>query len=272
MISLSSRKLANSGKGDRPALRVCARIALIALTLGLSACATQDRIPDNPDPLEPANRQLFNLNETFDVFILKPAAQGYVKITPPPVRDGVTNFFDNATYLNVILNSFLQAEFDSGFSDLGRFIVNSTLGVAGLFDVATGMGLPSREKDTGQTLGKWGFAPGAYLFLPGRGSYTIRDIPNLVTNTLLFPFTYTRRTVLIPVTMLMVLNARANSLAASAMRDEAALDTYTFTREAYLEKRRALIREGDDDALREFDEMFSDDAMMDDCDERDSGC
>ncbi|MEX2365128.1 MAG: VacJ family lipoprotein [Pseudohongiellaceae bacterium] len=248
-----------------------ARLVFIALTVGLGACASQQRIQDDPDPLEPANRQLFNLNEAVDAAILKPAAQGYVKITPQPVRAGVTNFFENATYMNVIMNSFLQAEFGSGFSDLGRLVVNSTLGVAGLFDVATGMGMPVREKDTGQTLGKWGFGAGAYLFLPGRGSYTIRDISNLATNTLLFPFTYTRSAVLIPVIVLMVLNARANSLTASALRDVAALDSYTFTREAYFEKRRALIRDGDEEALREFDETFSDDVWMDEC-EQDDGC
>ncbi len=239
-------------------------ILLTFITLTLGGCATPDRIQDNPDPLEPANRQLFNLNETLDDNIFKPVAQGYVNITPRPVRTGITNFFDNATYLNVILNSFLQAEFSNGFSDVGRFMANSTFGIGGLFDVATDMGLPPREKDTGQTLGKWGFGEGAYLFVPGPGSSTIRDTSNIITSSLLFPFTYFSAAVFFPVTAVMAVNARANLLTASTLRDEAALDTYTFTREAYLERRRYLIRGGDEEALREFEEMFGNDAWMED--------
>jgi len=245
---------------NRSLLSRTIRLTFIALTLNLGACATQDIIRDNPDPLEPANRKLFSLNGVLDDNIFKPVAHGYVNVTPRPVRSGITNFFDNATYLNVILNSFLQAELKNGFADVGRFVINSTLGIGGLFDVATGMGLPSREKDTGQTLGKWGFGEGAYLFIPGPGSSTIRDIPNMITSSLLFPFSYLPITVLLPVTAVMAVNARANLLTASNLRDEAALDEYTFTREAYLEKRRALIREGDDEALREFEEMFGNDA------------
>lgn len=235
---------------------------LLVITLG--ACAgNKERISgDEIDPLEPANRNMFSLNESLDENIFKPVAQGYVNITSAPVRASVTNFFDNASYLNTILNSFLQGEFGHGFADIGRFVVNSTLGIGGLFDVATDMGLPEREKDTGQTLARWGAGEGAYLFIPGPGSNTIRDSSNMVTSSLLFPFTYFSAVVLLPVTAVMAINARANLLTASNIRDEAALDSYSFTREVYLQQRQNLIYgkpEPFSDSFEGFEDEYEDD-------------
>jgi len=227
----------------------------------LAGCATVSHEHSgeiNRDPLEPTNRSLYNLNESLDMYIFKPVAQGYVNTFPLPVRRSVTRFFDNASYLNVIINSFLQGKFENGFSDIGRFVINSSIGVGGLFDVASQIGLPEHNEDTGQTLAVWGMGEGAYLFLPGTGSNSTRDVSNMVTSTLLFPFTYLSYTILLPVTALAAINARANMLSASGIRDTAAIDPYAFTREAYLQKRQHMIEDGEPTENIDDDVFFED--------------
>src|SRR5690606_5704408 len=136
----------------------------------------------DPDPLEPANRAFFTFNETLDQYLIRPVAETYVEVAPRPMRTAVTNFFNNLTYLNVILNSFLQGKFYQGVNDTARFVINSTLGVGGLFDVATDAGLPAHQEDFGQTLAVWGASQGAYLYLPVRGPNSVRDAPDLATS------------------------------------------------------------------------------------------
>ena len=226
--------------------RTITTLILLILVASLVGCTTTpgQAGSKNNDPLEPANRELYNFNETLDQYIFKPVAETYVGTFPRPVRVGVTNFFDNVSYLNVTLNSFLQGKFMDGFSDVTRIVVNSTIGIGGLFDVATRIGLPRHDEDTGQTLAVWGVGEGAYLFIPGTGSDTVRDLPNMVSSTLLFPFTYFSAVVLFPLTAVAAVNTRANMLEASSIRDTAALDPYSFTREAYLLKRQHLINDG----------------------------
>ena len=220
-----------------------------------SGCATTQTNGNNIDPLEPANRVSYEFTDTLDRNLLKPIAETYAEYTPELARDGVTNFFDNLTYLNVVLNSFLQGKFDQGLSDATRFIFNSTIGLAGIVDVATTMGLPAHDEDVGQTLATWGFGEGSYLFVPVGGPNTTRNLPNYVTSYFLNPLTYVTGVVLFPLTALNVINDRANFLEATNIRDEAAVDPYTFTREAYLQRRQYLIYDGNP-PVEGYDDIF----------------
>ncbi len=212
---------------------------LFALAL-LSGCATTQ----TSDSFESASRISYDLNDSLDKAVLQPVASGYARYTPKPVRQGVTNFFDNISYLNVILNDLLQGKFGQAFSDTGRFAINTTVGVLGLFDVATSLGFEEHDEDLGQTLGTWGAGEGSYLVLPFFGPNSVRDAPNLVTSSYLNPLFYLTSSITIPLTVLNVINGRANLLEASAVRDEAALDPYTFTREAYRQQRLYDIYDG----------------------------
>ncbi len=234
---------------------------LVLIIIMLPGCATTGQqettssTQDNEDPLEPVNRASFTFNETLDQYIMKPIASGYVQVTPKLARSGVTNFFNNLSYLNVMINSFLQGKIDDGLSDMTRFIFNSTIGLGGLVDVATPMGLERHNEDTGQTLAVWGAEQGPYLYLPIFGPDTVRDIPNRATSYLLNPLTYVSGTILLPVTALNVINQRANLIEATNFRDEAAVDTYTFTREAYLQRRNYLIHDGNP-PTEGYDDLF----------------
>lgn len=249
---------------EKPAVR-CMAVLLLACGL-LSGCASTPTRTNGAiaDPIEPANRFFFGFNETLDQMLIKPIAKGYVEIAPEPVREVVTNFFNNLSYLNVIVNSFLQGKFEQGASDMGRFIVNSTFGIGGLFDVATGMGLKQHEEDLGQTLAVWGAGQGPYVYLPIRGPNAARDLPDQVSGFLLNPLTYVSGTVLFPVVALNIINKRANLLDESNIRDEAAVDKYTFTREAYIQRREYLIYDGNPPSSG-YEDIFdeeSDDSLL----------
>ncbi|MEX2517238.1 MAG: VacJ family lipoprotein [Gammaproteobacteria bacterium] len=231
-------------------------IMLLSL-LALGGCATtQGPGGDTNDPLEPGNRFFYGVNETLDGAFVKPLAEFYVYATPEPVRESVNNLFGNLGYINVILNSFLQGKADDGWSDTARFLVNSTLGIGGLFDVATDMGLPSRQEDFGQTLAVWGSGEGAYMYLPIWGPTTVRDAPGIAVSTVTNPLFYLTGAALYPVTALGIINTRANVLEATRLRDEAALDAYVFTREAYLQRRNYLIFDGNPPADG-YDDIFN---------------
>ena len=214
--------------------------AVISMT-GCQTGATRDE----SDPLESFNRPVFEFNDGLDRHILQPVAKGYVAITPAPVRTGVTNFFDNLTYLNVILNDILQGKFHQGIDDTARFLINSTIGIGGIFDPASTGGLVKHEEDLGQTFGTWGADEGTYLNIPLVGPSSTRDAPDLVTSTLLNPLTYFATAIAAPISAANIINKRANLLDATKFRDEAALDPYAFTREAYRQHRTSLIYDGD---------------------------
>jgi phospholipid-binding lipoprotein MlaA len=171
-------------------------------------------------------------------------AKKYAQYTPDPVRSGVTNFFVNTGYLNTIANDLLQGKLTQTASDSGRFLVNSTIGIGGLFDPATSMGLKQHNEDLGQTFGKWGAEEGAYLTLPLMGPSSFRDIGSPVMDILLNPLTYLATVVTLPAGVVSAVNTRANLLDASRIRDQAALDPYTFVREAWRQQRVYDIYDG----------------------------
>ena len=165
-------------------------------------------------------------------------------MTPAVVRKGMTNFFDNVSYLNTITNDILQGKPKDFFKDTGRFIVNSTLGIGGLFDPATSLGMPLRKEDLGQTLGKWGADEGAYLTLPFMGPSSYRDVSAPVMSVFTNPLTYLAAVVTVPAGVVRAINSRANLLEASRLRDQAALDPYAFVREAWRQQREYSLYDG----------------------------
>ena len=235
-------------------LRIIITLFIVVIGSGCASTQTKESASNN-DTLEPVNRVSFNFNETLDQYILKPIAEPYAKYTPEAYRSGITNFFDNLTYLNVVLNSFLQGKFDQGFSDATRFVVNSTIGFAGLNDIATPMGLEKHNEDLGQTLAVWGVDQGSYLYIPLGGPNTVRNVPDIATSTLLNPLTYITNAILFPISALNIINIRANLLEATNIRDEAAVEPYSFTREAYLQQRENLIYDGSP-PIEGYDDIF----------------
>ena len=240
----------------RPNRPVSLYAVLLAAAL-VTGCASNQTIDGevNPDPYEDTNRSFYKFNDALDRHIMTPVAKNYVKVTPEPVRDGVTNFFDNLEYLNVILHSFLQGKLGQGISDVTRFVVNSTVGIGGLLDVATPMGLKENDEDLGQTLAVWGVDQGVYLYIPFLGPYTARNSPDVAGSYFTNPFTYISSIFLLPVTALNLINDRANLLEASEFVEEASIDPYSFTREAYLQQRRYLIHDGNPPS-EGYDDIF----------------
>ncbi len=222
-----------------------ARVPAILLVLSsLTACATGPNA--NPhDPLEPFNRGVFKFNDAIDHAILKPVATTYRDVTPVRVRQGIGNFFGNLEDLWSFVNNALQFKGGPAFDSLRRFGVNTFFGWVGVFDVASGMDIEKHSKDFGHTLGYWGIASGPYLVLPLLGPSTLRDtaalpidaMGDLVANVNHVP---TRNVA----SVLRVIDTRSSLLKASAMLEEAALDRYSFVRDAYLQRRRSVIFEG----------------------------
>lgn len=235
---------------------------LLLLTLLLSWSYGVAAQEEN-DPLEGINRPIYKFNDSLDKYLMKPLAEGYVAITPTPVRNRVTNFFDNLTYINVIVNDILQGKFHQAIDDTARMFINSTVGIGGLFDPASTAGLKKNDEDLGQTFGVWGAGEGAYLTLPLYGPSSTRDAPDLATSAALNPLTYFAFAIAAPVTAVNLVNKRANLLDATRFRDEAALDPYAFTREAYRQHRISLIYDGNPPA-EDFDDFFEEDEPADD--------
>ncbi|MEJ5211602.1 MAG: VacJ family lipoprotein [Burkholderiales bacterium] len=216
--------------------------ASLACVLALSGCATAT---DPRDPLEPINRGIYKFNDAVDKAVLKPVAQGYKAVLPQPVRTGVTNFFSNIEDVLIALNNLLQFKFQAAASDVARVAFNTTFGIAGIFDVATSFGLEKHDEDFGQTLGYWGIGDGPFLMLPLLGPSNLRDTVGLAAYYQLDPVLNldhvpTRNTL----SVLRFVNRRAQLLDAEKVLDEAALDPYTFLRDAYIQHRRSLVYDG----------------------------
>jgi phospholipid-binding lipoprotein MlaA len=220
-------------------------VALVVTCTTLIGCATTapgQGAVSQIDPYENVNRKIYNFNDTVDDYVAEPIANTYKKITPQFLQTGVFNFFNNLKNINVVLNDLLQAKFDQSAQDTGRFLMNSTVGIGGLFDVAKKVGLEQHEEDFEQTLAVWGVPQGTYLVLPLLGPVTTRGIPGAVFDTAANPASYVGA----PVQLVSLLNTRANAEGSLKFIDEAALDPYVFTRESFLQWRKHLATDGKD--------------------------
>ena len=217
-------------------------ITLFSLVL-LSGCASTTA--SKADPFEGVNRATYAFNDTIDTAVLKPIAKGYDTVTPGFIRAGVSNLFMNIGDVATALNNLLQGKGGEAASDAGRFLVNSTIGVLGLFDLATPMGLDKHNADFGQTLGKWGVGSGPFLMLPLMGPATLRDAVGRPVDAYAGYFRYVNHIPTRNVAFgLEIIDLRANLLGASTTLDTAALDKYQFVRDAYLQRRLRSIYDG----------------------------
>ena len=225
-------------------MNILVRYCIVLVILALAGCATSTKHPQ--DPMEDYNRTMFSFNDKVDQVALKPAATVYKKVVPEFMQTGVGNFFGNIGDVSTALNNFLQARGGDGLNDIERVLLNSTVGIVGLFDVATPNGLPRHDQDFGQTLGRWGVKSGPYVVLPLLGPSTMRDAVALPVDleTDLWSYKY-------PVrwrntgTAIRLIDRRAYILDTSSLLEDAALDRYEFVRDAYLQRRESKIYHGD---------------------------
>jgi phospholipid-binding lipoprotein MlaA len=221
-------------------------VAAFAAALLLGGCATlpPGSKPDPRDRFERANRSVYAFNKTIDHAVLRPVARGYVKVTPLPVRRGISNFFANIDYPITIINDALQGKVHDSLRDVARFGINTVVGVGGLFDPATHWGFEKHDEDFGQTLGKWGVHSGPYLMLPIFGPSTVRDAPAKVVDHFTTPRTYLLSTNAdLGLSVVGVVDKRAGLLDTDEMIDSA-YDPYAFLRDAWLQRREYQVRDG----------------------------
>ncbi len=232
------------------------RFAAIVSILALSGCAT---VPEEArvehDPWEPLNRTLFSVNTGLDKAVMRPVARGYSKVVPRPVRKGFSNFFENLMTPASALNNVLQGKPLRGGHELTRFLFNSTLGIGGLFDVATAGGMEKYTEDFGQTLAVWGVPDGPYVMLPFLGPETLRDAIALPVDLLSNPlWHYEVASVRDPLYVMRIIDIRYRLLAADKHLETQ--DPYITLRESYLQNREYEVFDGDppedDDFLDEF--------------------
>jgi len=217
--------------------------ACFAVVLGgLSGCATTANNPK--DPYEGFNRAMFSVNEKIDL-VVKPVAQGYDAAAPLPVRAGVGNFFGNISDLWTAVNDLLQGKGAQGLSDVGRVLVNTTIGIGGVFDVASEMGLEKHSEDFGQTMGKWGVGDGPYFYWPIIGPRTTRDTFGWAVDSSADPVWRLNDVGLRnSLAGTRFIDLRASLLPADKVVDQAAFDKYNYIRDAYLQNRRNEIHDG----------------------------
>jgi phospholipid-binding lipoprotein MlaA len=234
------------------------------LALMVTGCATQA----NKDPLEGLNRGVYKFNDVTDKVVLKPVAKVYKTVTPSPIRKGFNNFFNNLGSLTTVLNDLLQLKFANAFTDSGRFIINSTFGLAGFIDLASMDNIPNHKEDFGQTLGHWGVGSGAYLVLPILGPSSVRDTTGFVFDSATTdPLRYTHNIGEVrlhnQLRAAQIIDKRTELLDAKDIIDNASLDPYAFTRDAYLQRRASDVQDG----LVPADLLNSDDSGFEPADE-----
>ncbi len=219
--------------------------------MGMAGCATTANNPR--DPFEGFNRAMFSVNEGIDV-VVKPVARGYDAVLPTPVKTGIGNFFGNIADLWIAVNNFLQGKVTEGASDVGRVLVNSTVGIVGLIDVASDLGLEKHAEDFGQTLGKWGVGEGPYLFWPIIGPRNVRDTFGFAVDASADPVVHlhdvSARNTLIGIRFI---DLRASLLPADKVVEEAAFDKYNYIRDAYFQNRRSAVHDGNPPPVKEED-------------------
>ncbi len=229
-------------------------ILIVIFSLTLLGCATT-RTPEQAaafakkplitDPYEPFNRAVFKVNKGLDTVLVKPLAKGYRAVTPAPVRTSIGNFFANIEEVSVFANTVFQARFDDAGTTVGRFAINSTLGVLGLFDVASEMGLEHQQADFGQTFYTWGIKRSAYLMLPLLGPSTVREGVGKVPGYLFSVWDFAPADVQIIAFGLMALDGRSRFLDQEELLNTA-FDEYTLIRDIYIQQRSRFLLGNED--------------------------
>lgn len=251
-------------------------IILSFALLILGGCATnnakqqeEERFVDPRDPIEPVNRVMWDLNyEVLDRYLLKPATQGYVAVMPQAARNGLYNMAVNLEEPSNTVNNLLQGKVDESFVSLGRFVINSTIGLLGAFDVATEMGLQREEESFGEVLAVWGVGTGAYLMLPALGPSDIRSTAGDVVDGVYFPFDILNFNFTIFRATVKALEARAALLSQDQMISQS-LDPYVLVREIYFQNLEFKVSDGAIEEDVDFDDEFDD--FLDDVDFDDDG-
>lgn len=241
------------------------RCLLVAAALAAAGCANSPASGgdggDAPvrtvhDPLEPLNRGLYTINDVVDRYTLKPIARGYKAVVPEFARRGVTNFSRNLTTPRSAINNFLQGKPGPGFTDLGRFLLNSTFGLAGLIDVASAEGIPVYDEDFGQTLAVWGLPEGPYLFIPILGPNTLLDAVSIPVDIYSDPLIhYDNSSVRDKLYVLRTIDLRMRLLSADTLLDDSK-DPYLTVRESYLQNRRFQVYDGNPPTTDEEEDLF----------------
>jgi phospholipid-binding lipoprotein MlaA len=237
---------------------------LLLAGLVLTGCATVPSGKTDPrDPWERFNRSTFKFNDALDRAIARPVAKAYVKVMPRVVRTGVSNALSNLDTVPTIINDALQGKFRLAGHDSARFLLNSTLGLGGLFDPASAAGLDSNDEDLGQTLGKWGMKSGPYLVLPVLGPSSARDAFSRAADTFLEPIWYLEDDSTRYLYRLVdLLDQRASLLELDAQL-ERSYDRYAFVRNAWLQRREYQVKDGDvEDQSLELEQEFKDDPAV----------
>lgn len=267
MISLNTLSLGS---------KVAAMLLSLALLAGCASseqakqqAAESNAVPppvyDDPrDPWERVNRPLWDFNyDVLDAYILRPVTVGYMTVVPKPVRKGLINVVDNLGEPASFLNSILQAKPEKAAVSAGRFLVNSTVGIAGLFDVASKMGMEPADEDFNQTLAVWGVGDGPYLMVPARGPTTIRGTAGGIVDNLYFPLGLLNTPLTLTRAAIMALDGREQLMQVENMLNNS-LDPYSFVKEGYFQRQQFKIYDGnppppeetlDDDTLDFLDEI-----------------
>lgn len=234
---------------------------LLTVALLVSGCAT---VPEDQrvayDPLEPLNRGTHRFNDGVDRLTLKPIAKGYRKVVPEPVRDGVTNFSRNLFTPRSAANNFLQGKPKDGFSELIRFVINTTFGIGGIFDVAAKSGVEAKTEDFGQTAAVWGVPQGPYVVIPFLGPSTLRDAVLMPLDVAADPLYHydDEQAVRNSLYAIRLIDLRARLLSIEELLQDSA-DPYVTVRESYLQNREFEVYDGDPPLDDEFYDEFLED-------------
>lgn len=233
---------------------------LLSALIVLSGCAqVPDEKVDERDPLQSFNRPMYDFNmDVLDAYLLRPVAVGYVAVTPVPVRSSIVNFTDNISAPTDVINATLQGKAGNAGISMARFLVNSTVGIFGLFDVASSLGLNIIDEDFGQTLGVWGVGDGAYLMLPGMGPSTARNLTGDVVDNFVLPEIALTTPQTILVFALKVVETRASLIPQESLLNES-LDPYIFMKDIYFQRQLYELHDGNPPIEKEpddFDEDF----------------
>lgn len=244
--------------------KLLAYCLLIIITLLTSSCATIDGPPNPDDPFERFNRTVFSYNEFADKNVLKPVAKAYDFVMPSFANKAVSNFFNNLDDITVIFNQLLQFKFNKAALTSARFVYNSTIGLAGLIDVAKHMDIPKQKEDFGQTLAVWGVDSGPYIVLPVLGPATVRSTVGLIGDKFTYNPVYKKQNQgeRLITSAIEVIDMRAGLLKAGNIIDKIAPDKYAFMRDAWLERRNYLIYDGNPPDDFDIEELFEDEDLF----------